>query len=191
MTAALVVCWIDHDYDRDLASNRHGRYAAYLVDHAELFDPWKEAGPGGVTRDPVEFAIAAFRVATGPIMSPGFLRWHPRVCDYAASRSDHDGRLVMSVTLAAPAPLRLPGWWWRGWERDFYDRYLEPEDRGPVALGRLELRWPVADDQLPLPGPPRRAAIPNSADATRAVAVLASQINATVGPVLAALEVGR
>ena len=85
-------------------------------------------------------------------MSPGLVRWHPRACGYGADRNDHDGRLVVSVTQATPAPLRLPGWSWRGWERGL-PTFLEPEDRGPVP-GRLELRWPLAGDQLQRPSSP-------------------------------------
>jgi len=184
-----LVCWIDDDYDRDYASNRHGRYAAYVVDHADLFDPWGEA-PSGVTADPVEFAIAAFRVATGPIMAPGFVRRHGRVCDYRAGRSEDDGRLLLSVTLAVPSPVRLP-WSWRGWERDFHGDYLEPDDRRPTGLCRLELRWPVPTDLLAVPAPPKVARVPNLRDATRAVRVLVEQVNVTVGPVLADLEARR
>jgi hypothetical protein len=180
-----LVCWIDDDYDRDYASNRHGRYAAYVVDHASLFDPWGEA-PSGVTSDPVEFAVAAFRVATGPIMSPGYVHWHGRVHDYGATRSE-DGSLLLSVTLAVPSPLRLP-WSWRGWERDFHDRYLEPDDRRPAGLCRLELRWPVPTDLLVVPTPATMPGVPNVRDATRAVRVLVEQITTTVGPILAELE---
>jgi hypothetical protein len=183
----LLVCWIDSDYDRANASDEISRYGAYVRDYARLFDPWQDA-PDGVTTDPVEFAMAAFRVATGPIMSPGFVRWHPRVCGYGLDRNDVDGRLVVSVTLATPAPLRLPGWAWRGWERDFHDRFLEPEDRGPVALARLELRWPLGDDQLHRPARPRVPGRPNLVDATTAVAVVVGSVNHTAGPVLTALE---
>jgi len=189
MTADLRVCWIDDDYDRDYASDGTSRYGAYLHDHAALFDPWGEA-PDGVTSDPVEFAIAAFKVATGPIMGPGYIRWHGRVQGHDVLRSNYDGRLILQVTLAVPSPVRLP-WDWRGWERDFYDRYLEPDDRRPVGLARLELRWPVGTEQLCVPAPPKVGGVPNLADATRAVAVLVEQVNATVGPVLAELEPKR
>jgi hypothetical protein len=189
MSRALLVCWIDRDHDRASASDGVSRYGAYLRDHARLFDPWQDA-PDGVTGDPVQFAIAAFKVATGPIMSPGYLRWHGRVCDYAATWSEHDGRLLLSVTLAVPSPVRL-GWDWRGWERDFHDRYLEPDDARPVALARLELRWPVATDQLPAPRRPRRPGVANLAEAAGAVAMLVDQVNTTVGPVLADLEATR
>jgi hypothetical protein len=186
MAAELLVCWIDRDHDRANASDGVSRYGAYLRDHAHLFNLWGEA-PDGVTADPVEFAIAAFKVATGPIMSPGYLRWHGRVCDHSAGRSEDDDRLLLSVTLAVPSPVRLP-WDWRGWERDFHDRYLEPDDRRPVGLAQLELRWPVPTDQVPTPTRPRRPGVPNRRDATGAVAVLVEQVNATVGPVLADLE---
>jgi hypothetical protein len=186
MTAELGVCWIDRDYDRANASDGVSRYGAYLRDHAHLFDPWQDA-PDRVTRDPVEFAIAAFKVATGPIMSPGYVGWHGRVQDHGATRSEHDGRLLLSVTLAAPVPVRLR-WDWRGWERDFHGNWLEPDDRRPVGLTRLELRRPVPTDQLPIPGQPRRPGVPNLRDATRAVEAVIATINATVGPVLAELE---
>jgi hypothetical protein len=103
MTAALLrVCWVDRGYDRAAASDGVSRYGAYLADKAGLFDPW-DAAPDGITRDPVEFAIAAFTVATGPIMAPGYVRWHGRVRNHGATWSEHDGRLVLSVTLAVPS----------------------------------------------------------------------------------------
>jgi hypothetical protein len=189
MTAELWVCWVDREHDRAAASDGVSRYGAYLRDHAGLFDPWGEAA-GGVTGDPVEFAIVAFTVATGPIMSPGYLRWHGRVQGHDAGRSEHDGRLLLSVALAVPSPVRL-GWDWRGWERDFHGTWREPDDHRPVGLCRLELRWPVPTDRLPTPGRPRRPGVPNLADAAGAVAVLVEQVNATVGPVLADLEARR
>jgi hypothetical protein len=189
MTAELLVSWIEAEYDRAYASDGQSRYGAYVRDHARLFDPWQDA-PDGVTTDPIEFAMAAFRVATGPIMWPGFVRWHPRVCGYGVDRSDQDGRLVMSVTLATAAPLRLPGGTWRGWDRDVGGRFLEPEDRGPLALGRLELRWPLDGDQVHRPARPRMPGRPNLVDATTAVAVLVGSANDTAGPVLAAVEAG-
>jgi hypothetical protein len=186
MTAAPLVCWIDRDHDRAAASDGVSRYGAYLRDHAGLFDPWGEA-PDGITRDPVDFVVAAFRVATGPIMSPGYLRWHGRVRDHSAGRSEYDGRLVLSVTLATPSPVRLP-WDWRGWKQDFHGYWREPDDRRPAGLARLELRWPVPTDRLPTPDRPRRPGVPNLADAAAAMAVLVEQVNATCGPVLAELE---
>src|SRR6266511_986708 len=109
------VCWVDEDWDRTNASDRVSRYGAYLRGHTELFDPWREA-TAGVTEDPGEFAIAALQVATGPIMSPGYVRWHARVLDYKLDRGldPEPGRLVCSVTLATFPSLWL-GSPWRRW----------------------------------------------------------------------------
>src|SRR6266536_4747559 len=113
------VCWVDSDWDRTNASDRVSRYGAYLRSHTELFDySWGEA-PGSITEDPGEFAIAALQVATGPIMSPGYVRWHPRVLDYKLDRGldPEPGRLVCTVTLATSLPLWLGSPWWSWTER--------------------------------------------------------------------------
>jgi hypothetical protein len=184
------VCWVDEDWDRSNASDRVSRYGAYLRGHTELFDPWQDA-PGGITQDPGEFAIAAFRVATGPIMSPGYVRWHPRVLDYKLDRGldPEPGRLVCSVTLATFPSLWL-GSPWRGWTEWFGDPWREPDDAKHAALARLELRWPIPDATLPRPRPPARPGQPNLRDAKASVRALVAQINQTAGPVLVKLEGG-
>jgi hypothetical protein len=179
-------CWVEAEWDRTQASDGISRYGAYLRGHAERFEPFYGAGADGVTLDPVEFAVAALAVATGPIMSPGYLAWHPRVRDYQASRSEEDGRLLLSVTFAAPAPVRLPSPWW-GWQQEF-DRFVDPRDRHYAALTRLELRWPVATERLHQPQPPTSPGVPNLSDAKAAVGVVVAEISATTGPVLAELE---
>src|SRR6266571_3671497 len=102
------VCWVDEDWDRTNASDRVSRYGAYLRSQTELFDPWREA-TGGITEDPGEFAIAAFQVACGPIMSPGYVCWHPRVLDHHVGYGDDPDptRLICQVTLASFLPMRL------------------------------------------------------------------------------------
>src|SRR6266540_365744 len=103
MTAQpLRVCWVDEDWDRSCASDNVSRYGAYLRSHTELFDPWREA-TDGITEDPGEFAIAAFQVACGPIMSPGYVCWHPRVLDHQVNYGDDPDptRLICQVTLAS------------------------------------------------------------------------------------------
>jgi hypothetical protein len=39
MTSELLVCWVDHDYDRASASDGVSRYGAYVRDSARLFIP--------------------------------------------------------------------------------------------------------------------------------------------------------
>ena len=184
------VCWVDQDWDRANASDRVSRYGAYLRGHAELFDPWREARKG-ITEDPGEFAIAALQVASGPIMSPGYVCWHPRVLDYKVSHGENPepGRLVCQVTLATSPSLWLGSPWW-SWTTYLGRDWSEPDDAKHAALARLELRWPIPDATLPRPHRPARAGYPNLRDAKASVRALVSQINQTAGPVLAKLDGG-
>jgi hypothetical protein len=184
------VCWVDEEWDLVNASDRVSRYGAYLRSHTELFDPWHEA-PNGITQDPGEFAIAALQVATGPIMSPGYVRWHPRVLDHKLSHGENPepGRLVCQVTLATSPSLWLGSAWW-SWTTYMGREWSEPEDAKHAALARLELRWPVPVATLPRPRPPARPGYPNLADAKASVRALVEVINLTAGPVLAKLEGG-
>jgi hypothetical protein len=185
------VCWVDADWDRANASDGVSRYGAYLRSHAEAFAPFYGPDASGITLDPGEFAAAALRVATGPIMSPGYVRWHPRVLDQTVGHGQdpEPDRLVCQVTLA----ISLPQWLgppWQGWTQYLGRDWVEPGDDRHAALARLELHWPLASSALPRPGPPAVAGQPNLRDATAAVAVLVAQVNATAGPVLAELERG-
>jgi hypothetical protein len=184
------VCWVDEDWDRTNASDRVSRYGAYLRGHTELFDPWREA-PNGITEDPGEFAIAALQVATGPIMSPGYVRWHARVLDYKLDRGldPEPGRLVLKVALATSLPIWLGSPWW-GWTTYMGRDWCEPDDDRHAALARLELRWPIAVATVPHPRPPARSGYPNLRDAKASVRALVGAINQTAGPVLAKLEGG-
>jgi hypothetical protein len=185
------VCWVDADWDRSRASDGISRYGAYLRGHTEAFQPLDGPDASGITLDPGEFAAAALRVATGPIMSPGYVRWHPRVLDHTVGHGQdpEPGRLVCQVTLATSLPLRLGAAWW-SWTQHLGRDWCEPGDDRHAALARLELRWPLATGALPRPSEPAVAGQPNLRDATAAVAALVAQVNATAGPVLAELERG-
>jgi hypothetical protein len=185
------VCWVDSDWDRANASDGVSRYGAYLRGHTGLFDPWHEAS-NGITEDPGEFAITAFRVACGPIMSPGYVRWHPRVLDHQVGYSEDPdpGRLIVKVALATWLPMWLGSPWW-SWTTYMGRDWSEPEEAKHAALARLELRWPLPVASLPRPRPPARPGQPNLRDAKAAVRALAEVINTTAGPVLASLEGGE
>jgi hypothetical protein len=191
-TAADRVCWVDEGWDRTNASDRVSRYGAYLRGHPELFAPWRgQEAPDGITRDPGEFAIAAFQVACGPIMSPGYVGWHARVLDHSVGygQDPDPDRLVLKVTLATFLPLSLgsPWWSWTTWMgRDWSD----PDEAKHAALARLELRWPLPVATLPKPRPAARPGEPNLRDAKASVRALVEVINQTAGPVLAKLEGG-
>src|SRR6266511_3898759 len=99
------LCCVDEDWDRSRASDNVSRYGAYLRSHTRLFDPWREARRG-ITEDPGEFAIAAFQVACGPIMSPGYVGWHARVLDHQVGYGEDPdpSRLVCKVALGTFLP---------------------------------------------------------------------------------------
>src|SRR6266498_6098900 len=71
MSSAPAAFWVDRDYDRENASDGLSRYGAYLRDAS--FEPWTDHDQA------VEWAVFAWRRATGPVMSPGYVRYHPRV----------------------------------------------------------------------------------------------------------------
>ncbi len=191
MTATTArVCWVDEEWDRANASDRVSRYGAYLRGHAELFDPSHDA-PNNVTEDPGEFAIAAFQVACGPIMSPGYVRWHPRVLEHTVGYGEDPdpSRLVVKVALATSLPMWLGSPWW-SWTTWMGRDWSEPEEARHAALARLELRWPLPVASLPRPRPAARPGQPNLRDAKASVRALVAEINRTAGPVLARLEGG-
>jgi hypothetical protein len=191
MTATpLRVCWVDEAWDHTNASDGVSRYGAYLRGHTDLFDPWEDA-PNGVTEDAGQFAVAAFRVACGPIMSPGYVGWHPRLLDHSVGHGEDPdpGRLVVEVALATSLPMWLGSPWW-SWTTYLGREWCEPEDAKHAALARLELRWPVPVTTLPRPRLPARPGQPNLADAKASVRALVAAINQTAGPVLAKLEGG-
>ncbi len=71
MSALPTAFWADRDYDREFASDGISRYGAYLRDAS--FEPWTDDDQA------VEWAVFAWERATGPVMSPGYVRCHSRV----------------------------------------------------------------------------------------------------------------
>jgi hypothetical protein len=188
----LRVCLVDLHGDRISASDGVSRYGAYLRSHAGLFEPWHGEDLDGITSDPGEFASAAFRVACGPIMSPGYVGWHPRILDHQVDQgeSPDPDRLICKVTLATRLPMWL-GSPWVGWTTYLGRDWSEPDDTRHAALARVELHWPLQVATLPRPRRLARPGEPNLADARAAVRALVEEINSKVGPVLARLEDGE
>ena len=103
MSQAAAAFWVDRDYDRSHASDGISRYGAYLRDAA--FEPWTDQDRA------VEWAVFAWERATGPVMSPAYVRYHPRVLGARLERSGWDGSLVAGVTLVSAWPEQLTGRW--------------------------------------------------------------------------------
>lgn len=146
---------IDEDYDHDRASDRRSRYGVYLEQNADLFrDSWSDE-PAPLD-DPVEFAVHAWRVATGPVMSPGYVQRRPDLGGVELRRDEDDGSLLAIVQV----PLRhaqiggnakrFPYTWqdWgqaRAWASDdpHYPGLVPPESfKRPAVLATAEVIVP-------------------------------------------------
>jgi len=183
--------WIDAGYDREHASDGVSRYGAYIR-QAE-FSPWDDEG------HPVELAVFAWRQATGPVMAPGYVRRHRRICAARLERSDWDGSLLAMVDLVIPQPRPLQ-WMrsdedrghWRDWpvEHAFFgaDYFCEPGTeelaRDPYLLATASLRFTVPSGGLPQPH--RDGA--DVATCQQSVAVVVAELNRIVGPVIKRIE---
>lgn len=184
--------WIDWDYDRENASNGRSRYAHYL-DAARSFDEIYAGDPS------VEFAAIAWRVANGPIMAPGLVRYHPRVITAEALRSDWNGRLVGSVRLVAPAPgqlagVRTPdGSWYRDLRLDSWaGRYEgvggQDLEYASFLTTEVQVLWQIPDSVLP-----RIAEVPPAGEAryrhaVACVEAIVAAFNRQIGPIIEAVE---
>ena len=194
MSLAPAAFWIDQDYDRSLASDGISRYGAYLRD--ATFEPWTDHD------QTVEWAAFAWRRATGPVMSPGYVRCHPRVRGAQLERSGWDGSLAAGVTLVSPWPEQLTralargvrfgeqDAYWQDWPTEYRGGditcYYEPSEADvaarPYLLATVGLQFTVPSAELP--EPPATSADLLSAG-QRAVAVVVAELNRIVSPVLA------
>jgi hypothetical protein len=187
--------WADRDYDREYASDGISRYGAYLRD--VTFEPWTDNDQA------VEWVAFAWRRATGPVMSPGYVRYHPRVLAAQLERSGWDGSLIAGVNLVSPWPeeIKTPlarsvrlgdrDAYWQDWPTEYLGgdtvSYYEPSEADvaarPYLLTTVSLQFTVPSAALPEP-PATPAALLSAGQ--QAVAVVMAELNRIVGPVLAA-----
>ncbi len=187
--------WVDRDYDRGYASDGISRYGAYLRDAA--FEPWTG------NDQMVEWAVFAWRRATGPVMSPGYVRCHPRVLAARLERSGWDGSLVAGVDLVSCWPEQLrtalargprlgdQDTYWQDWPAEYAGgdtvSYYQPGEADvaarPYLLATVSLQFTLPPAALP--EPPATSADLFSAG-QQAVAVVVAGLNQIAGPVLGA-----
>jgi hypothetical protein len=186
--------WVDRGYDRERASDGISRYGAYLRDAA--FEPWTDHD------QVVEWAVFAWRRATSPVMSPGYVCYHPRVLSAQLERRSWDGNLAAGVTLVSSWPEQLKSAlvrsvrlgdkesYWQDWPTEHRCgdiHYYEPSEAHvaarPYLLTTVSLQFTVPSTALP--EPPVTSAARLSAG-QRAVAVIVAELNGVVSPVLAA-----
>ena len=187
----MAVFWIDQGYDREKAvAPGSSRYAEHVrANLAGLADSLGDIAP-------VRFACAAWRLATPPALSPGYVRAHRRVLSADGVRNEYDGGLGCRVTLAAPWPCELAAnrvWAhdraWREWPV-VLGQYVEPPPkdlaRAPYARATLLVEAPLPVDRLPpAPADPDED-VPGAA--ARAVAALVRELNALLEPLMRRLE---
>src|SRR5262249_51964370 len=195
MSQAAAAFWVDRDYDRSHASDGISRYGAYLRDAA--FEPWTDHDQA------VEWAVFAWERATGPVMSPGYVRYHPRVLSAQLARSGWGGSPAVGVTLGSSlpepfttAPTRsvklgdqdtpLQDWptEYRGGSTCYYEPSEADVAARPYLLTTLSLQFTAPSAALPKP-PATSAALLTAGQ--QAVAVVVAELNRIVGPVLAAV----
>jgi hypothetical protein len=187
--------WVDSDYDREFASGGISRYGAYLSD--ATFEPWTDHDQA------VEWAVFAWERATGPVMSPGYVRYHPRVLTARMERSGWDGSLIAAVTLVSAWPEQLTGTltravrlgerkaYWQDWPAEYPGGgttcYYEPSEADiaarPYLLTTISMQFTVPSDALPDPPAASAARLEGG---RQAVAVVVAELNQVVGPVLSA-----
>ena len=187
--------WVDRGYDREYASDGVSRYGAYLRN--ATFEPWTDDDRA------VEWAVFAWERATGPVMSPGYVRCHPRVLSARLARSGWDGGLVAGVSLVSAWPEQLRRAlvravrlgdreaYWQDWPAECRGgdtvNYHEPGEADvaarPYLLTTLSLQFTVPAAGLAEP-PATATALLNAGQ--QAVAVVVAELNRIVGPVLSA-----
>jgi hypothetical protein len=182
--------WIDQDYDREQTRDGNSRYAEQIRRHlGDFAATWGDISPVG-------FACVAWRLATAPALTPGYVRWHRRVLDATCLASPWDGTLSARVTLVSPWPNALTSsrtWWhdrgWRDWPETF-GQFLQPADQELAKNAHLRASLlaeaPIPFDELP--------AAPEGPDADiaelarRAVIVLTRELNDLLAPVVQRLD---
>ncbi|MEV5598900.1 hypothetical protein [Streptomyces sp. NPDC052496] len=181
---------IADDYDREMGDSgapldsRFGRYLTQRIDG--LWDDDRT--------DPAAFLVWAWRVATPPVMSPGYVRIRPDLGAVRLTQSQEDGRLLVEVETPVQhgqlAPgVRPPYAAMRDWETDRYSyssdgprRLQAPEDESrPALLLAATLRLPADGWMLHEPAgkwPVEELLID---DAKQAVAIAVAGINDIAG----------
>jgi hypothetical protein len=199
--------WTDDEYDREHASDGMSRYGHYVRSAARsglIAECWDGTWDDAEVRR-VRFAAAAWETASSPVMSPGYVRRHPRLLSGRVEYCAWDGTLTGVAELVAPWPHPLArsrdwqhGEWWRDWPVEqaygggehFDEWYREPAEN-EIASDRYLMTTARMVFPLPLSGLP---AAPSGPDddvedtAREAVMALVAAMNVVVGPVLAALE---
>jgi hypothetical protein len=189
---------IDYEYDSGEADRAGG---SRFLNYVRLNQGWFD-GCWALDDPRADFAATAWRIATAPVMAPGYVRTHPRILTAELQRSDWDSKLLARADLITPAPQALRqsserggGRWWRDWPAESLigrEAYYEPGGRelrdDPYMLPSVSLRWALPDHAVldPPAGNPTLTELQHAAK--HCVVALVAELNRTINPVLAQLE---
>jgi hypothetical protein len=181
----------DDAYDLDQASDDGSRYGVYLRQRQDMYEDTVDIHDN---LDPVRYAAVVWRIATGPIMSPGYVRCHnDRIIGSELHRSYEDGSLIASFTMTVPRPAELRSMWrFSDWKHDSVFGYNEPAEgtlaHGPALVTSAHLLVSIDAAQLYIPtDEPGTVSV---GEAKQAVRTLACVLNAQLAPILEALGDG-
>ncbi|MFG2904012.1 hypothetical protein ACGF13_02925 [Kitasatospora sp. NPDC048286] len=137
---------VDDEYDREHASGGWSRYATYLARHQHLLHE------DGQPLTAAEFACSAWQIATGPIMSPGYVRIRPDLHAITVVPAADDQGVALRVevplrhtALAHRPDRRLGDWQPDRWSTDRgpFRRLFEPDIDEALLLTTATLFLPV------------------------------------------------
>lgn len=187
---------IDEEGDRSGASDGHSRYGVYL---GMRLDEFHDYDGDNAPLSAEEFAAAAWRVATPPVMT-GYVTIRPDIHSIEAvwnEDQDGDGSLAFKLSvplwhnrLASDLRPRHP---WQDWTTQYDiatrdDKYRRPEEPvlkpgRPAVLAVANLLIPASDFDLPTPRHTRGSGLTEQAQ--QVVREVVRQINRQAGPMVA------
>lgn len=189
-----LLVYVDDKYDQEYSDNGVSRYGQYLKQRPDEFrDGWSDE-PAPI-QTAAEFAVHAWRVATPPVMAPGYVRVRPDLHRVTLHRDDDDGALYAEVHVPlrhhhiGSGSKRFP-YAWQDWETetDFAGDYLA--HFGPRTLRQTAV---LASTVVRVSGREWTHLITPSAyegrtlldEARQAVFAVAQHINDEAGPIVA------
>lgn len=190
--------YVDEVGDRAGASNGYSRYGAYIEARPTEFHEYEDPE---TPLSGEEFAAAAWRVATPPVLT-GYVLPRPDIQSIEAvwnENEDGDGSLAFKVSVplwfSDLASDRRPRYPWQDWTTQYdyaarddkYRRAWEPvlKPGRPAVLTVAHLLIPAADWDLPAPQHTQGRGLVDEAQAV--VREIARQINHDAGPMVAQL----
>ncbi|MEH0589813.1 hypothetical protein QA942_39610 [Streptomyces sp. B21-106] len=175
---------VDHEYDRSKADSRSGsRFGSYVSARTAELDPEDRT-------DRAEFTAWAWRIATPPVMSPGYVDIRPDLS--VTFDRDEDGEAVVKVVvpLRHQALARRPGYEVSDWEAPYGRGETYPQLWAPAYIKRTAV---LASATMLVPAKDWDLFVPSGRaeqlvdDAQLAVETAARLINEYVGPQVADL----